>query len=180
MRTQLRKGLFQMADIPVLEPAKEESSSGKGKWLTIVIAVVLVVAGAGAGLWFSPFFSHGSTPKKTEKKAEAVKSPALYAALDPPFVVNFEAEQLVRFLQVTVQVMSREPTTLEVLKANDPLVRNDLLLLFANQKYSVISTSEGKEKLRAAALDVVRKAVAGAGGKPDTVEAIYFTSFVMQ
>jgi flagellar FliL protein len=171
-----------MADIPVLEPVKEgTTSSGKGKWLTIIIAVVLVLAGASAGAWLGPFFSHTSQPtKKVETKAEPVRGPALYAALDPPFVVNFEAEQLVRFLQVTVQVMSRDPATLELLKANDPVVRNDLLLLFANQKYTVISTSEGKEKLRSLALEVVRKVIGGAGGKSESVEAIYFTSFVMQ
>ncbi len=94
--------------------------------------------------------------------------------------MNFEADQTVRFLQVTVQVMSRDPATLELLKANDPVVRNDLLLLFANQKYTVISTSAGKEQLRAQSLDAVRKAIAGAGGRPESVEAIYFTSFVMQ
>jgi flagellar FliL protein len=100
--------------------------------------------------------------------------------LDPPFVVNFQSEQAVRFLQITVQVMSRDPATIEQLKANDPVVRNDLLMLFANQKYAVISTSEGKEQLRAQALDAVRRAVVGAGGKAEHIEAIYFTSFVMQ
>jgi flagellar FliL protein len=181
---QLRKGDAQMADIPVLEPANVEPSAGKGKWLTIVIAVVLVVIGASAGAWLGPFFSHSYAPATRKanrvEKVEPIKGPALYAALDPPFVVNFEAEQLVRFLQVTVQVMSREQATLDLLKANDPVVRNDLLLLFANQKYAVISTAEGKEKLRAEALDVVRKVIAAAGGKSDRVEAVYFTSFVMQ
>jgi flagellar protein FliL len=86
----------------------------------------------------------------------------------------------VRFLQITVQAMSRDQPTLDLLKANDPVVRNDLLLLFGNQKYATISTSAGKEKLRADALDTVRKVVAGAGGKPELVEAVYFTSFVMQ
>ncbi len=169
-----------MADIPVLAPAKEEAASGgKGKWITIAIAVVLVVAGAGAGAWLGPFLSHSSPSKKAPPKVEA-KGPPLYAALDPPFVVNFEAEQAVRFLQITVQVMSRDAATLEVLKANDPVVRNDLLLLFANQKYTVISTSAGKEHLRADSLETVRKAIGGAGGRPESVEAIYFTSFVMQ
>ncbi len=170
-----------MADIPVLAPAKESdaASGGKGKWITIAIAVVLVVAGAGAGAWLGPFLTHSSGTKKAPPKIEA-KGPPLYAALDPPFVVNFEADQTVRFLQVTVQVMSRDPATLELLKANDPVVRNDLLLLFANQKYTVISTSAGKEQLRAQSLDAVRKAIAGAGGRPESVEAIYFTSFVMQ
>jgi flagellar FliL protein len=176
-----------MADIPVLAPAEEPESGGggKGKWITIIIAVVLVVAGAGAGAFLGPFFHPDPTvgsknKKETPKKVEIPKGPPLYLGLDPPFVVNFEAEQAVRFLQVTVQVMSRDQPTLDLLKANDPVVRNDLLLLFANQKYASISTSEGKEKLRTDSLEAVRKVITGAGGKPELVEAIYFTSFVMQ
>ena len=69
-------------------------------------------------------------------------------ALDPPFVANFGGDQVVRFLQVTVQILTREPETVEILKANDPVMRNDLLMLFANQKYEVVAQREGKEKLR--------------------------------
>jgi flagellar FliL protein len=173
--------VFQaMADVPVLAPATEESSaSGKGKTkLIILIAVaVLVLVGGGIGAWFA-FGAHPG------KKHAAVKheplAPPQYVALDPPFVVNFENDQQVRFLQVTAQLMSRDLPTIELLKANDPVVRNDLLLLFGGQKYSVISTREGKEQLRAQTLTAVRKVVAGAGGRPERVEAVYFTSFVMQ
>jgi flagellar FliL protein len=59
-------------------------------------------------------------------------------------------------------------------------VRNDLLLLLGNQHYETISSREGKEKLREQALEAVRKVVKNAGGKGDLVEAVYFTSFVMQ
>jgi flagellar protein FliL len=169
-----------MADVPVLAPAEDPATSGKGKWLTIVIAVVLVVTGAGVGAWFSQFWVHPQTShKEAASKREPVEPPR-YLALDPPFVVNFEAEQLVRFLQVSVQLMSRDSGTIETLKANDPVVRNDLLLLFGNQKYSIIATREGKEQLRAQALATVRKVIAAAGGKPERLEAVYFTSFVMQ
>ena len=54
-------------------------------------------------------------------------------------VVNFEAEQLVRFLQVTIGVMSRDQPTVDFLKQHDPALRNDLLLLLGNQQYSAIS-----------------------------------------
>jgi flagellar FliL protein len=168
-----------MADVPVLEAAAEEAApKGKGKTLLIVIVLaVVLLAGGGVGAWFM-LGSHGKQ-KHAEVKKEPL-APALYIALDPPFVVNFEAEQQVRFLQVTAQLMSRDPATIEMLKANDPVVRNDLLLLFGNQKYTVISTREGKESLRAQTLAAVRKIVASAGGKPEKVEAVYFTSFVMQ
>jgi len=168
-----------MADVPVLNAAVEEAPAvgrGKAKLFIILLLAAVVLAGAGTGAWVL-LAPHG-------KKAKVVKAepllPAQYVALDPPFVVNFEADEQVRFLQVTVQLMSRDPATIEVLKANDPVVRNDLLLLFGGQKYSVVSTREGKEGLRQQTLAAVRKIVAGAGGKPEKVEAVYFTSFVMQ
>jgi len=86
----------------------------------------------------------------------------------------------VRFLQIAVQLETRDPATIELLKTNDPVVRNDLLLLFANQKYAQLSTREGKETLRVQALEAVRKVLATAGGHPERLEAVYFTSFVMQ
>jgi flagellar FliL protein len=86
----------------------------------------------------------------------------------------------VRFLRITIQVMTRDPASVELLKANDPVVRNDLLLLFANQKYDVVATRAGKEKLRADALTAIRHVVQSGGGKSEHIEQVYFTSFVMQ
>jgi flagellar FliL protein len=168
-----------MADVPVLAPAVEEaapSGGGKMKLLVLIAVAVLVLVGGGVGAWLA-FGSHG---KKTAAVKHQPLAPPQYVALDPPFVVNFESDQQVRFLQVTAQLMSRDLSTIELLKANDPVVRNDLLMLFGGQKYSVISTREGKESLRTQTLAAVRKVVAQAGGRPERVEAVYFTSFVMQ
>jgi flagellar FliL protein len=171
--------------IPTLEAAPGQEGAGapakKGKLGLILIVLGVLLAGGGAAAYF--LLAGGSDKDKKSAGAhgeEAAKAPAVYVALDPPFVVNFEAEQLVRFLQVTVQVMSRDPITVELIKTNDPVVRNDLLLLLGNQSYATISSREGKEKLRLEALEAVRKVVKSAGGKPEAVEAVYFTSFVMQ
>jgi len=166
-----------MAEIPVLEAAPAAVSSAKPKRLLLLVIIGAVVVSGGAGGWF---VLAGHKPHTAPKLEAAMHGPPVYIALDPPFVVNFEAQQLVRFLQVTVQLMSRDPQTVELLHANDPVVRNDLLLLFGNQRYEVISTRDGKETLRKQALDVARHVVEQAGGKPDRVEAVYFTSFVMQ
>jgi flagellar protein FliL len=170
-----------MADVPVLNAADAEAAPAKSKkWLIIGIAAFLVVAGGGAAAWL--LMGQGDTHGKKQEavKAKEPLAPPLYVALDPPFVVNFEGEQLVRFLQITVQVMTRDPATVEVLKANDPVVRNDLLMLFANQKYEVVAARAGKEKLRSDALAAIRHVVESGGGKADHVEQVYFTSFVMQ
>jgi flagellar FliL protein len=171
--------------IPTLEAAPGQATdaprAGNGKLFIILTVILLVLAGGGAAAYFT-FVDKDASKKAASADEEAAhpKGPALYVALDPPFVVNFEAEQLVRFLQVTVQVMSRDQATVDLIKANDPVVRNDLLLLLGNQHYDTISSREGKEKLRLMALDAVRKVVTNAGGQADLVEAVYFTSFVMQ
>jgi flagellar FliL protein len=169
-----------MAEIPTLAaaPGQEGAPAKKKSWLIIAIVTLVVLGAAGGGAWF--FIGAQSDPKAAHAEKKEQQLPPIYIALDPPFVVNFEAEQLVRFLQVTVQVMTRDPQTAEQVKSNDPVVRNDLLLLLGNQNYQTISTREGKEKLRMQALDAVRKVVKSAGGKPEKVEAVYFTSFVMQ
>ena len=164
------------------EIVDEEGAEGEGgdappksrKLLFIILAVVLL--GGGGGAWF--FLKGGA--HKEDSKVEAPVLPPIYVNLDPPFVVNFEAESMVRFLQITVSLMTRDMHTEELLKKNDPRIRNDLLLLLGGQKYVTISSREGKEKLQADSLAAVREVVKSAGGEAEKVEALYFTAFVMQ
>jgi flagellar FliL protein len=154
------------------------ASSRKKPWLLIGIAGAVLLACGGTGAWL--LMAHNA-PKKTAAAAPPPPSgPPLYVALDPPFVSNFEGDQQVRFLQVTAQIMTHDPKTVEALKAADPIIRNDLLLLFSNQKATDLATNEGKERLRAAALAAVRKVLAENDGKPEKVDAVLFTTFVMQ
>jgi len=149
----------------------------KKPWLIIGIAAFVLLAGGGTAAWLL-------LAQKSSKTAAAPppppSGPPLYVALDPPFVANFEGDQQVRFLQITAQIMTHDPKTVEELKAADPILRNDLLLLFSNQKAADLSTNDGKEKLRAAALAAVRKVLAANDGKPEKVDAVLFTTFVMQ
>ena len=172
-----------MSDVPVLTPAQgaagtDASAGGKRpkKMMIIIASAVLVAAIAGALLVLHPF-GHAKSAHAEQKKP---LGPPLYLPFDPPFVVNFQSDQLVRFLQISVEVMSRDQKTLDLLKNNDPVVRNDLLIIFGNQQYTVLSTPAGKEQLRTDALAAIRKDLAQAGGDPKEVEAVYFTSFVMQ
>jgi len=177
-------------------PAADAAPSSKSrKKLFLVIAAALVLlSGAGAGAWFflgkkpEQAAEAGKDTKdaKKDKKGKAVKEeakpklPAQFVELDPPFVVNFEPGATARFLQIAVQLMTRDPHMVEFLKANTPIIRNDLLLLFGNRHVEEVATNEGKEALRTAALQAVRKIVDSEGGKGDELEAVYFTSFVMQ
>jgi flagellar protein FliL len=118
--------------------------------------------------------------KKDGKKKDEPKEPAIYVSLEPPFVVNFEPKASSRFMQVTVELMTRDPATAQMLKDNNPLVRNNLLMLFGSQDPATVNTRDGKEALRKQALDTVRELIRGENGKPEKMEAVFFTSFVMQ
>lgn len=157
--------------------------SGPGL-LVIVLAALLAAGIAGAAVYFfagEKDQTEEEAPKNGAKKeASKPKLPAVYVKLDPPFVANFEAKGAMRFLQVSVDVMTRDPVTADLIKQHDAMIRNDLLMLFGNQVYDTLRTSEGKDQLRGAALDAVRKVISAEGGDGKQVEQLYFTSFVMQ
>jgi flagellar FliL protein len=150
----------------------------KKPWLLIGIAGVVLLACGGAGAWL--LLGHNTHKTHTAAAPPPPAGPPLYVPLDPPFVANFQGDQQVRFLQITAQIMTHDPKTVEALKAADPIIRNDLLMLFSNQKAADLATPDGKEKLRAAALAAVRKVLAANDGKPEKVDAVLFTTFVMQ
>ena len=95
-------------------------------------------------------------------------------------MVNFGGEGSARYLQITVEIMSRDAPVLDVIKNNDPAVRDQLVQLFSSQDNGTLMTTEGKDKLRAATLDAIRKVIDGVGGSGKLIEAVYFTSFVIQ
>jgi flagellar FliL protein len=155
-------------------------AKGKARLLIIIAAAVVLLGGGAGAFFFLKGDSKKATTTATVEHREAPKLPAIYVPLDPPFVVNFDGTAAARFLQVTVQLMTRDQQVAEFAKAHEPAIRNDLLLLLGNQKVEEVSTREGKETLRAAALEAVRKIIAAEGGKPEGLEALYFTTFVMQ
>lgn len=169
-----------MSDAPAGEAP---AAPAKSKMLVIVLCSVLAAGAAGGGVYFMSS-KKGHDEKQTSEeggheKAEP-KLPAQYLKFDPPFVVNFENRGMMRFLQVSIEVMTRDPATAELIRQHDPKLRNDLLMLLGGQTYETISTREGKERLRGEALKAVHDVISGEGGNPEKVEQLYFTSFVMQ
>ena len=185
---------------------KAAAKGGKSKLLIIIAAAVLLLGGGGAGAYFfmhksaddevtadSDEGEHADDAKETKKekgkakgkkdkkgKAAEPKLPAIYVEFQPPFVVNFDAKGVMRFLQVSMQVMTRDHDTSELIKLHDPKIRNNMLLLLGSQTLDTISTMEAKEELRKKALETIVKIVDDEGGEGKKVEDIYFTSFVMQ
>ncbi len=160
------------------EGAEAVPEKGGKKRLIVWLVLLLVLAGGG----FAAFKLLGgkADAKKKEVATKHEQLPARYVTLDPPFVVNFEAESTVRFLQITIGIMTRDEKVEHLIKDNDPRIRNDLLLILGGQNYETVSKLEGKEELRKRCLESVRAVVLDSGGEAAKVEALYFTSFVMQ
>jgi flagellar FliL protein len=175
---------------------KEPHAGGSGKGMKILVGAMALLLMVAIGA-VSYLLGHRSAPAATaesasgehaaEKADAAAESSsdskggheALYLALDPPFVVNFQSDTAARFLQVGVQLMAHDQKALDAAKASEPAVRNALVMLFSSQDAKSLISREGKEKLRSDSLDEIKKIVAERT-KGATIDAVYFTSFVMQ
>lgn len=169
----------------VSAPPAPKKKGGAGVSVLIVAIVLSAAASAGVSWLVSSRAVHAAlNPAPPEEEAaedepEIPSEPANYLPLDPAFVVNLDDEHSQRFLQVQVEVMSRDTKTIEQVQRHAPRIRSSLLLLFGQQRAEDLSSRAGKEKLQADVLAEIQNILRAETGKDD-VEAVYFTSFVMQ
>ncbi len=162
----------------------EKEGGSKKKLIIIIAGAVLLLALIGVGVAFLFSGDEGSEgaeaeQPQAEETAEQEKLPAIYISLDPVFVVNLPPGGDAKMLQIGVDVMVRNPELVEFVKHNDPMIRHQLLNLFSSQDSARLRKRAGKEKLQSDVLAELRKIVKKEGG-PGNIEAVFFTSFVMQ
>jgi flagellar protein FliL len=164
----------QVSEAPVSNAKK-----GSSKMVMVMGVAVLAMAGVCAYVLMGARGAQGATAAAPEEAKAVMSKQEQYLPMDPPFVVNFRDDQSMRFLQVGVSLMSHDAAALAAAKDADPVIRNALVMLFSSQDYTILSDAAGKQKLQAQALAAVRKIVGERLGRPG-IEALYFTSFVMQ
>lgn len=123
--------------------------------------------------------AEGAAEDEDETNPDGTPKVAVYFEFEQPFVVNFQDEGQLRYLQITASVMVKNPKVVEEVKRHMPLIRNNLVMLFSGQTREGIISREGKEKIRTEAEAEVQKILKEQTGKPG-IKALYFTSFVMQ
>ena len=175
------------------ENNNEESKDSGGGMVKIILIVNAVLILIGIAVGVTIFVMSGGDDEKAaqvdtevlegeeapEPKPQRKGGSPIYVPLNPAFVVNFENQELVSFLQVDIQVMTYDSSVEQALKVHMPVVRNELLLLLGGKQYHEINTREGKRKLSQEAITEIRRVLDEAGA-PSGIEALYFTSFVMQ
>jgi flagellar protein FliL len=158
-----------------------------GVSLVVVILLFVIALGGGGGVAYfvasksSASADADAAPGKGKKgaKAESKKAPIAYLPLEPAFVVNLADEDALRYLQLEVQLASRDAGAKAALDAHNPVIRNNLILLFSQQRSFDLRDRGGKERLQKAALEEVKKVLKAEKADAD-IEALYFTSFVTQ
>ncbi len=163
------------------EENKEQKPKGSPltKILLLVVLPLFLIGGTVGGLFVAGVLGGGDTNEEELDEEEDVIGPATYIKVEPAFVVNFVNTDKARFLQITLELMTRQPELTGVIESHMPMIRNNLVLLFSSQTYEDLSTLEGKEALRETALQSVQDILEEETGDP-VVEAVYFTSLVMQ
>jgi flagellar FliL protein len=167
--------------------------------LVIVGAMALFVALVGAqvavplinGMIASHAVSATAEPADAEAAGEDIQlaaadvedeeplAPALYTALDPPFVVSFEQGGGARYVQLTLQAMARSEKTIAAVKQHAPAIRNSVLYKLSGYELDVLSTQDGKEQLRHDLL-VAANEILAKNRVQERIEELYFTSLVIQ
>lgn len=150
------------------------------KFLKIAIVAVLFLGSSGAGAYYyfdlgDRFFGDGTSEEGLAAEEEEVELAApLYHAM-PALVVSANYQGRLRYLQVKLSIMTRSEETLELLETNTPLIQDALIMLLNEYPFSQLERPDGKEDLRARALERVREVIGD-----EAVESLLFTGFVIQ
>jgi flagellar protein FliL len=165
----------------------QPAAPGSKKTIIIMAVVGLLLIGASVGATL--FFLGGDKsdaegvvadkPEATESENRNLPKKALYLPLES-MVVNFADPKPARYLQVDIQLMAYDPEVLTAIEENIPVVRNDILVILGSQNYDAINSREGKEALRKQIVGAVNKILKQNAGVKKKLQAVYFTSFVMQ
>ncbi|MBT5231585.1 MAG: flagellar protein [Methylococcales bacterium] len=162
----------------------DEESGGKKKLIIIIVAAVILIGGAAA------FFLMGGEDTSTDPDAaeesteEAVdegpiSEVPIFAEIQPSFVVAFTSKRKVRYLQVSLSVVSRKQKVIDAVNFHMPVISNDVSLLIGMQKFSALKTTKGKNALRAALLAEIQRVVKE-NSELEGIDNVYYTSFIMQ
>ena len=155
----------------------EQAQGGGRKKLIIIIAAALVLLLAGGGV---TYFLLADDDAETVAEEEEVEKPdPLYLKLDPHFVVNLPPGGSVKVLQISIEVMTRVPTVIETLQANDPMIRHHVLNLLEQQQADDLMTVEGREALQQGIHELLTEKLHSLK-EPGAIEGVFFTQFVMQ
>ncbi len=158
-----------------------ESSGGKlstKKLIIIIVGGLLLLAAGGAGVFFVMKGQMTEHPQEESHKKHD-NAASIYYEMSKPFVVDFPTGLSMALVQIATTFVVEDQETADALKKNEPMLRNNLMLLVSKQTPDNLNTSEGKEQLRKAMLEEVANILKTLKVHGE-VNEVLFTSFIMQ
>ena len=161
-----------------------EEKPSKKKLLIIIALIALLLIAGGVTAYFVLFSgtdeatkAEQETQSEAAETADTEKGPAQYVKMEPVFVINLPGQP--SLLQVGVSLRVYGEQMVEFIEHNDPMLRHHLINLLQNKEAASLQERAAKEALQTEMLTEVNRIVTELSG-PGKVDAIYFTSFVMQ
>lgn len=115
-----------------------------------------------------------------EKKEGEQDNKISYVSLFPALVGNYDSgDNKLRYYKADIALQVVGGKAADAVKRHDPLIRNQLVMLFAQQTEATLSTLEGKEQLRREALRQLRSLLTQETGQP-VIEDLLFNNLVIQ
>lgn len=183
----------------------DQSGKSKKKLLIIVFSILILMIGGSVAAYFLLSDDDKADAKGENKSADeaTVHAAAIYYKMHQTFVINFEDTSKARYVQIDLAVMSRDQNSISLFEENSPVIRNNIITILSRQNYTELSTRQGKQKLNADLLKSINETIAAevAVSAPHIkegdeeqqkhdiapiaaehayIEAVYFTSFIMQ
>lgn len=159
------------------EVAVEKPS--KKPLIILIIAIILSLA-AGAGGMF--YYMKQQVAHEVEEACAEPPPPVIttiYNELTKPLIVNFPQGSSIKLVKITLSLSAGDDATIALLKKNEPMLLNNLLMLISAQNTDALKTHEGKVALRDAIFDNVTEMLEKMSPEAE-IKEVFFTSFIMQ
>ncbi|MCU1717980.1 flagellar basal body-associated protein FliL [Pseudomonas sp. 5P_3.1_Bac2] len=102
-----------------------------------------------------------------------------YVTLAPALVGNFGEGARLKFFKADLSLRVTGKDNEDKVKHHEPLIRNQLVMLFSQQTEAAMAAPEARETLRVEALKQVQAVLTGEEGQP-LVEDLLFNNLIIQ
>lgn len=133
--------------------------------LRALIALLLVLS-------FTPVMA------EEEAKPEDANKP-LFVDLTPALVGNYGSGPKLKYFKADIALKVTGKEAQDKVEHHEPLIRNQLIMLFAQQTDETLGSVDAKEKLRQEALKQVQTVLNAEEGKP-LVDDLLFNNLIVQ
>ncbi|MCO6055839.1 flagellar basal body-associated protein FliL [Pseudomonas sp. MOB-449] len=114
-----------------------------------------------------------------EKPKEGEAPKVAYIDLVPSLVGNYGPGPRLKYYKADISLRVTGPEAEEKVTRHEPLIRNQLVMLFSQQTDESLNASDSKEKLRQEALKQVQQVLNSEEGQP-LVEDLLFNNLIVQ